>query len=67
MIEIEKFREKNRQYTNGLERNYIEKCLNKIYAKRNNGNILIEVEEENENEKEGRYKSSLFLYNMELF
>lgn len=54
MKEIEKFRERNRQYTADLESNYIEKYLNKMYAKRNNGDILIEVVEENENEKEGR-------------
>ncbi len=52
IIEIEKFRERNRQYTASLESNYIEKYLNKMYAKRNNGNSLIEVVEENE--KEGR-------------
>ncbi len=52
IIEIKKIRERNRQYTASLESNYIEKYLNKMYAKRNNGNSLIEVVEENE--KEGR-------------
>lgn len=55
MIEIEKFRERNRQSIKGMEDNYIEKYLNKMYAKRNNGEILIELKEESEKEeKEGR-------------
>ena len=52
IIEIENFKERNRHYIRGLEDNYIEKYLNKMYAKKNNGEILIEVKEEME--KEGR-------------
>lgn len=52
IIEIENFKERNRHDIRGLEDNYIEKYLNKMYAKKNNGEILIEVKEEME--KEGR-------------
>lgn len=54
IIEIENFKERNRHNIRGLKDNYIEEYLNKVYAKRNNGEILIEVKEESESEKEGR-------------
>lgn len=52
IIEIENFKERNKQNIKGVEDDYIRKYLNKMYAKRNNGDILIEVREKSE--KEGR-------------
>lgn len=45
IIEIERFKERNKEFMFGLDKNYIENYLNKMYAKRNNGEILIEIEE----------------------
>lgn len=42
--DIEQFKQRHRNLMRGLDRNYVESYLNKIYAKRNNGEILIEME-----------------------
>lgn len=52
IIEIARFKEKHKDLMFGLERNYVENYLNKMYSKRNNGEKLIELKEEIE--KEGR-------------
>lgn len=44
--DIEQFKERYRHLIAGLDRNYVESYLNKMYAKRNNGEILIEMEEQ---------------------
>lgn len=52
IIEIARFKEKYKDLMFGLERNYLENYLNKMYSKRNNGEKLIELKEGIE--KEGR-------------
>lgn len=45
IIEIEQFKENHRDLMSGLDRNYVENYLNHMYAKRNNGEALIEMKE----------------------
>lgn len=49
--EIAKFKEINRELMGGLDKNYIEKYLNEIYSKRNNGAILIKINEQQQSKE----------------
>lgn len=51
IIEIERFKEKYRNLILGLDRNYIENYLNRMYSKRNHGDMLIEIKECKEKEE----------------
>lgn len=51
VLEIAKFKETNKELMGGLEQNYVEEYLNKMYSKRNNGEVLISIKKQQEKEE----------------